>query len=72
MVYFVAQVIDILFVIPLVVARTVNLHPITVIVVFIIGAHIMGVLGMIISVPVASAVKLISLTIYDQLIKFRA
>jgi putative permease len=72
LVYFIAQVIDILFVIPLVVARTVNLHPITVIVVFIIGAHLMGVLGMVISVPVASAIKLISLTVYDQLIKFRA
>ncbi len=72
LVYFIAQVIDILFVIPLVVARTVNLHPITVIIVFIIGAHVMGVLGMIISVPVASAIKLISLTVYDQLIKFRA
>ncbi len=72
LVYFFAQVVDILFVIPLVVARTVNLHPITVIVVFIIGAHLMGILGMIVSVPVASAIKLISLTVYDQLIKFKA
>src|SRR5690606_15331034 len=72
MVYFIAQLVDIVFVIPLVVARTVNLHPVTVIVVFIIGASLMGVLGMIISVPVASVLKLILYTIYDQLIKFRA
>lgn len=72
MVYFIAQLIDIVFIIPLVVARTVNLHPVTVIVVFIIGANVMGVLGMIISVPVASVLKLIFYTIYDQLIKFRA
>jgi putative permease len=72
MVYFIAQLVDIVFVIPLVVARTVNLHPVTVIVVFIIGANVMGVLGMIISVPVASVLKLIFYTVYDQLIKFRA
>ncbi len=72
MVYFIAQLVDIVFIIPLVVARTVNLHPVTVIVVFIIGANVMGVLGMIISVPVASVLKLIFYTIYDQLIKFRA
>jgi len=72
MVYFIAQLVDIVFIIPLVVARTVNLHPVTVIVVFIIGANVMGVLGMIISVPVASVFKLIFYTIYDQLIKFRA
>jgi putative permease len=72
MVYFIAQLVDIVFIIPLVVARTVNLHPVTVIVVFIIGANILGILGMIISVPVASVLKLIFYTIYDQLIKFRA
>jgi putative permease len=72
MVYFIAQLIDIVFVIPLVVARTVNLHPVTVIVVFIIGAHLLGVLGMIIAVPMASVIKLVFFTIYDQLIKFRA
>jgi len=72
MVYFIAQLVDIVFVIPLVVARTVNLHPVTVIVVFIIGAHILGILGMIIAVPLASVLKLIFFTIYDQLIKFRA
>jgi putative permease len=72
MVYFIAQLVDIVFIIPLIVARTVNLHPITVIVVFIIGANVMGVLGMIISVPIASVLKLIFYTIYDQLIKFRA
>jgi putative permease len=72
MVYFIAQLVDIVFIIPLVVARTVNLHPITVMVVFIIGANVMGVLGMIISVPIASVFKLIFYTIYDQLIKFRA
>lgn len=72
MVYFIAQLVDIVFIIPLVVARTVNLHPVTVIVVFIIGANLMGVIGMIISVPVASVLKLIFYTVYDQLIKFRA
>lgn len=72
MVYFIAQLIDIIFIIPLLVAKTVNLHPVTVIIVFIIGADLMGVLGMIISVPVASVLKLILNSVYDQLIKFKA
>jgi putative permease len=57
MVYLIAQLIDIVFVIPLVVARIVDLHPVTVVIVIIIGSQVMGILGMIISVPVASILK---------------
>jgi putative permease len=70
-IYFIAQLIDILFIIPGVVAKLVNLHPVTVIVVIIIGAQIMGILGMIISIPVASALKLTVQTIYHHLVGYR-
>ncbi len=69
-VYFAAQLIDMLFIIPLVVAKIVNLHPALVIIVIIIGAQMMGVLGMMISIPVASVLKVTLTAIYEHLIEF--
>lgn len=71
-VYFVAQLIDVVFIIPFVVARVVNLHPVTVLLVIIIGAQFMGILGMVISIPLASAAKLTVTAIYNHLLDFRA
>ncbi|PIU00227.1 MAG: hypothetical protein COT74_04640 [Bdellovibrionales bacterium CG10_big_fil_rev_8_21_14_0_10_45_34] len=70
-VYLLAQAIDVFFVIPLVVARISNLHPVTVLVAIIVGAEVMGVMGMIISIPLASVGKLTLSTAYDHLIDFR-
>lgn len=71
-VYFIAQLIDIVFIIPLVVAKIVNLHPVTVVIVIIIGSQVMGILGMVISIPVASAIKVIFRAVFDQMIDNRA
>lgn len=71
-VYVIAQLIDAGFLIPLMVAKIVDLHPVTVIVVMIAGAQILGVLGMIISIPVASTLKVTVGTIYRHLIDTRA
>lgn len=70
-IYVIAQVLDMLLVIPLVVAKIVNLHAVTVVVVIIIGGHIMGILGMIISIPVASIIKLIFIEFYNHVVDFR-
>ncbi len=70
-IYTIAQIIDVVLIIPLVVAKIVNLHPVVVLVVIIIGAQIMGVLGMIISIPVASAIKVTISAIYNHLTDFR-
>lgn len=70
-VYFVAQLIDVVFVIPLVVAKIVDLHPVTVVIVIIVGAQLLGVLGMVISIPVASACKLIFNAVYHHIVDFR-
>lgn len=70
-VYAVAQLIDAGFLIPLMVAKIVDLHPVTVIVVMIAGAQVLGVLGMIISIPVASTLKVTVSTIYRHLIDTR-
>lgn len=64
MVYFIAQLIDTVFIIPLVVAKIVDLHPVTVIIVIILGFQILGVIGMLISIPVASAFKVTLGTVY--------
>lgn len=71
-VYFIAQLIDMVFIIPFVVARIVNLHPVTVILVIIIGAQVMGILGMVISIPLASAAKLTLTAVYNHLLEFRS
>ena len=71
-VYFFAQLVDIVFIIPTVVAKIVNLHPVTVIIVIIIGAQVMGILGMVISIPVASAIKLIFHAFYEHLLQERS
>jgi putative permease len=71
-IYFIAQLIDVLFIIPFVVAKIVNLHPVTVILVIIIGAQLMGILGMVISIPVASVLKLTLNAVYNHLLDFRA
>ncbi len=71
-VYIVAQLIDAGFLIPMLVAKIVDLHPVTVIVVIIAGAQVMGVLGMIISIPVASTLKVTVSTIYRHLIDTRS
>jgi putative permease len=68
--YMIAQIIDMFFIIPLVVAKIVDLHPVTVIISFIIGAQVMGVLGMIISIPVASILKVTTANIYKHLVEY--
>lgn len=70
-VYGFAQLIDIVFIIPLVVAKIVDLHPVTVVIVIIIGAQLLGVLGMIISIPVASAINLIVNSVFMHVVNFR-
>jgi putative permease len=69
-VYVVAQLIDNFLIIPLMVAKIVNLHPVTVVIVIIIGAQLAGILGMIISIPVACILKLTAVEIYRHLVEF--
>lgn len=70
-IYFFAQLVDTVFIIPFVVAKIVNLHPVTVVIVIIIGSQVMGILGMMISIPIASAMKLVFQTFYRHLTESR-
>ncbi len=68
-IYLTAQLIDAAILIPFVVAKIVDLHPITVIVALLIGAQFLGVLGMLLAIPVASVIKLTSVNLYDHLVQ---
>jgi len=69
-VYAAAQMIDNFLIIPLVVARIVNLHPASVVIVIIVGAQTAGILGMIISIPVACILKITAVALYEHLVEF--
>ena len=66
--YAAAQVIDNVVLIPFLVARIMKLHPVTVVVLVIAGAQFMGILGMIISIPVANAIQVTYQSIYQHIL----
>ena len=70
-IYATAQVLDIVLIVPFVVAKIVDLHPVTVVLVVIAGSQLMGILGMIISIPVFSALKVSASAIYRHMTDFR-
>ncbi len=70
-VYLVAQLIDAGILVPILVARIVNLHPVTVVLLIILGGQFMGILGMIISIPVANALKVTSLAVYEHITQLK-
>ena len=55
--FILVQAIDNAFVSPLVVSKSVNMHPLTVIIVVIIGGNIAGAIGMLFAVPLTGIVK---------------
>ena len=66
------QVIDNVLIQPLVVARSVNLHPLVVLVVVMIGSDLMGLPGMLIAVPLTGILKVCAQTIYEGVKGYRA
>lgn len=65
--YLIANVVDIFFVFPFLVSKIVNLHPMIVAVSVIVGSHYLGITGMVISIPVVAAIKLIITEIYNEI-----
>lgn len=63
--YIIANAIDIAIVFPILVSKIVNLHPLLVVVSVIVGSQALGVAGMIISIPLAAALKLLFLEVYN-------
>jgi putative permease len=71
-IYALAQILDIVLIVPFVVAKIVDLHPVTVVLAVIVGSQMMGILGMIISIPLFSALKVSAYAIYKHLTDFRS
>jgi predicted PurR-regulated permease PerM len=51
---------------PLVFARTVKLNPLTVIIAILIGVELMGILGALLAIPVASMIQVIARDVWDH------
>lgn len=69
-IYGAAQVIDTVIIVPFMVAKIVNLHPVVVVLSVIVGSQMMGVLGMIISIPLTSALTVTFSSLYNHLTEF--
>ena len=65
--YIVANVIDLALVFPLLVSKIVNLHPLIVVMSVIIGSQFAGVVGMIISIPLAAFFQLFIRQVYLEI-----
>ena len=65
--YIFAQAIDIVFIIPMVFSKMINIHPMLVVLLVIIGHDVMGITGMILSVPAFSIIKSILNTVQRRL-----
>lgn len=59
-VFVIVQAIDNAFISPMVVSKSVNMHPLTVVVVVIIGGNIAGLIGMLFAVPFTGIIKVSS------------
>lgn len=65
------QAIDNVLVQPIAFAKSVDMHPLTVILVLIIGNELMGVIGMLVAIPIATILKVSALETYWGLKNYR-
>ena len=61
-----AHVIDNIFIAPAVLSHNVNLHPLTVALVLVIGGELLGTLGLLIAIPAASSIKVVVQEFYTN------
>ena len=69
--FFFIQIIDNVLIQPIVVAKSVNLHPLVVMVVVMIGSDLWGMVGMLVAVPVTGILKVSGQTVYEGLKGYR-
>jgi len=62
-----SQIFDAVILVPLLVAKIVDLHPVIVVLAVILGGQTLGVLGMIIFIPLASAIKVFVTAFYKYM-----
>jgi predicted PurR-regulated permease PerM len=61
-----AHVVDNVFIAPAVLSHNVNLHPLTVALVLVLGGELGGTLGLLIAIPVASTIKVVAQEFYTN------
>ena len=71
-VFLIVQIVDNVFIQPVVVAKSVNLHPLIVIFVVLVGNHLFGPVGMLLAVPFTAVTKVSAQTIYHGLRSYSA
>ncbi len=64
------QLIDNVLVQPLVLARSVNLHPLVIIFAIITGGEFFGIIGMLVAIPFTGILKVLSIEIYQSIKRF--
>lgn len=66
-VYGVAQLLDTILIIPVLFSRIINIHPVIVVMLIVVGGYFLGVLGMVFAVPVYSIIKAVTDTILARI-----
>lgn len=66
MIYTISNLIDMVLIFPLVVAKIVDLHPVVVVVSVILGSQLFGIVGMIVAVPITSILKILIQEVYSR------
>ena len=69
--FFVIQLIDNVLIQPTMVAKSVELHPLVVLFVVMVGSQFMGIIGMLIAVPLTGIAKVSGQTIYEGVRQYR-
>lgn len=69
--FLIVQLIDNVLIQPTVVAKSVELHPLVILFVVMVGSQLMGIVGMLIAVPLTGIVKVSGQTIYEGVRQYR-
>ena len=64
--FLIANAVDLALIFPILVSKIVDLHPMIVVASVIIGSQLLGTVGMIVSIPVAAAIKLIFSEVLEE------
>ena len=65
-IYMIANLIDLAIIFPLLVSKIVDLHPVVVVLSVILGSQYFGLVGMVVSIPVAAALKIIGQELFEE------
>lgn len=71
LVFFIVQLFDNIILKPTVIGKSVNLHPLVVILAVMAGSNLFGFIGMLVAIPVVAIIKVVTGTLYKQLKGFQ-